>query len=396
MMNIQKIKKEILNTLTIAKYMILMFFREKTAIFFSLFIPVMLMSIFGVINTGDGVKFNVAVVDEANNTYSHQVVEVLKKVSAFKLTFESKEDALSDLKNSKQTYALVLPSSFGSNFTEYAEKQAQVLKLPASQQYTATAASSTVTPQQLELFYDQSQNASTVSVGFTIFAQIFDGVTHQIARVPNFFEIKQISISGNDLKYIDFLIPGLVAMSVMQLSIFAVTGQIVSWRERGILKRLLATPIHPGVIIFSQIVSRVIITFMQASILILLGILAFHLQVVGNLGLVVLLIVTGGLIFLSMGFALSGIASTQNTVAALANLFVFPQMFLSGIFFPRDAFPAWLLNVSNYFPLTYFSDALRNVMVKGYTITQISGDLLGLAVWAVIMFVLAIRLFRWE
>lgn len=395
-MDIQRIKKEILNTLTITKYMIKMFFREKTAIFFSLFIPVMLMSIFGVINLGNGVKFNVAVVDEANNQYSQQVVDVMKKVDAFNVTTESKDAALTDLKNSKLSYALVIPSGFGSNFVQYAQQQAQLQKLPVSQQAGAAATASQVTPQEIDVYYDQSQNASTVSVGFTIFSQIFDGVTHQVARVPNFFEIKQLSISGDNLKYIDFLIPGLVAMSVMQLSIFAVTGQIVSWRERGILKRLLATPIHPGVIIFSQIVSRVIITFMQASILILLGVLAFHLQVVGNLGLVVLLIVTGGLIFLSMGFALSGIASTQNTVAALANLFVFPQMFLSGIFFPRDAFPAWLNSASNFFPLTYFSDALRNVMVKGYTLFQIQGDLLGLAVWAVIMFVLAIRLFRWE
>ncbi len=392
MMNLRKIKKEILNTLTIAKYMILMFFREKTAIFFSLFIPVMLMSIFGVINTGGGVKFNVAVVDEAKNHASQQVVTALQKVSVFTITTKSKNDALADLKNSKQTYAIVIPEGFGSNFAEYGAKQAELAKLPVSQQQAV----STVTPQRIDIYYDQSQNSSTISVGFTVFDKIFDGVTHQIARVPNFFEVRQLSISGNDLKYIDFLIPGLVAMSVMQLSIFAVTGQIVSWRERGILKRLLATPIHPGVIIFSQIVSRVIITFMQASILILLGILAFNLHIVGSLGLVVLLIVAGGLIFLSMGFALSGIASTQNTVAALANLFVFPQMFLSGIFFPRDAFPDWLLKASDYFPLTYFSDALRNVMVKGYTITQISGDLIGLAIWAIIMFVLAIKLFRWE
>jgi ABC-2 type transport system permease protein len=390
-----KIKKQILNTLTIAKYMILMFFRERTAIFFSLFIPVMLMSIFGVINLGNGVKFNVVVVDEANNQYSQQVVDVIKKVSSFNVTTENKDKALVDLKNSKQSYALVIPNGFGSNFTEYAANQAKISQLPVSQQAAAEKAS-VVTPQEIVIYYDQSQNASTISVGFTIFSQIFDGVTHQLARVPNFFEVKQISISGDNLKYIDFLIPGLVAMSVMQLSIFAVTGQIVSWRERGILKRLLATPIHPGVIIFSQIVSRVIITFMQASILILLGIVAFNLQVVGNLGLVVFLIVIGGLIFLSMGFALSGIASTQNTVAALANLFVFPQMFLSGIFFPRDAFPDWLIKASNYFPLTYFSDALRNVMVKGYTFVQIQGDLIGLAVWAIIMFVLAIRLFRWE
>lgn len=391
-MNFSKLRKQLLNTLTIAKYMILMFFRERTAIFFSLFIPIMLMSIFGTINLGGGVKFNVAVVDEANNQYSHQVIDVMKKVDAFTVTVEGRDDALKQLKNSKQTYALIIPSGFGGNFAQYATQQAQLQRLPLSQQMAAAK----VNPQEIDLYYDQSQNASTVSVGFIVFDKIFDGVTHQIARVPNFFDIHQVSISGNDLKYIDYLVPGLVAMSIMQLSIFAVTGQIVSWRERGILKRLLATPIHPSVIIFSQIVAREIITFMQASILIGMGLLLFHLQIIGNLGLVVFLIISGGLIFLSMGFALSGIASTQNTVAALANLFVFPQMFLSGIFFPREAFPTWLYNLSSYFPLTYFSEAMRNVMVKGYGLYLIRYDLLGMFVWAIIMFILAVRLFRWE
>lgn len=380
-----ELKKSLFEILTITKYSILMFFREKTAIFFSLFIPIMLMSIFGVLNTNSGIKFNVGVVDEAGNAQSKQVIEVLKKVDALKISEGAKDDKINELKNAKQSYVLVIPKNFGANIG------AQTQKIPVTQ---AEAVSSE--PQKIDIYFDQSQNASNIQVGFTIFDKVFDGITHQIARVPNFFDLNRISINGNDLRYIDFLVPGLVAMSVMQLSIFAVTGQIVSWRERGILKRLLATPIRPSVIIFSQIVSRVIITFLQASILIVMGIVLFKLQIIGNIGLVVGLIVMGGLIFLSMGFALSGLASTQNVVAALANLFVFPQMFLSGIFFPRDSFPDWLNSASNFFPLTYFSDAMREVMVKGASLYAIRNDLLGLTVWALIMFIFATRLFRWE
>jgi ABC-2 type transport system permease protein len=389
--DIKKIKKSIKETLTITKYFIVMFFREKTAIFFSLFIPIMLMSIFGLLNQGSGIKFNVGIVDQANNQYSKQVVDTVNKITSFKVTSEANiDEATNKLKDAKLSYVLVLPPGFGSNFTA-AMAASAIQKNPVGNSEATTAA-----PEKLSIYYDASQNASTVQVGFTIFEKIFDGYTHQIARVPNFFEINQVSIAGTDLRYIDFIVPGLVAMSVMQLSIFAVTGQIVSWRERGILKRLLATPINPGVIIFSQIISRVIITFLQASLLILMGIVLFKLQIVGSIGLVVGLIVLGGLIFLSMGFALSGIATTQNVVAALANLFVFPQMLLSGIFFPRDALPDWVNKITNYFPLTYFSDALRQVMVKGADIVAIKGDLLGLSVWAVIMFILAVKMFRWE
>ncbi len=384
-MKTEKLKKSIKEILTITKYSIVMFFREKTAIFFSLFFPVMIMLIFGFLNMGDGIKFKVGVVDQANNAQSKQVVDVIKKVDAFIVTEGSKDEMVKSLEDATQSYVLVLPDNFGKNMGD----TTQIQKVP-------TGVTPEIAPQKVDIYYDQSQNASTVQVGFTIFDKIFDGMTHQIARVPKYFEINQVSIGGNDLRYIDFMVPGIVAMSVMQLSIFAVTGAIVSWRERGILKRLLATPINPGVIIFSQIVSRVIITFLQASLLILLGMVLFDLQVVGNIGLVIALIVGGGLIFLSMGFALSGLASSQNVVAALANLFVFPQMMLSGIFFPRDSFPEWMVKVTNYFPLTYFSDAMREVMVKGATLHDIQGSVIGLLVWSVIMFILAIRLFRWE
>jgi len=229
-MKLSNLIESIRNTLTITKYSILMFFREKTAIFFSLFIPVMLMGIFGALNMGGGVKFNLAVVDEAKNPTSTQVIEVIHKIEAFETTETTdKEGAINSLKNGDFSYVLVLPQDFGSQFTN----QVNLEKIPASLGTTQTQ----INPQKIDLYYDQSQNASTIQVGFTVFDKIFDGLTHQIARVPNYFEVNQISVVGSDLRYIDFIIPGLVAMSVMQLSIFAVTGQIVSWRERGILKR---------------------------------------------------------------------------------------------------------------------------------------------------------------
>lgn len=388
-MKLKELKKSVIEVLNISRYSIIMYFRERTAIFFSLFIPVMLMAIFGLLNMGGSIKFSTVVVDEAHNQYSEQVISVLKKVDALKITIEDKDKALAELKDAKQSYVVVLKKDFGSNIQK--SMASQINQIPSD-----SVSLSSIEPQKIDIYYDQSQNASNVQVGFTIFEKVFDGMTHQIARVPNYFEINQVAIGGKDLRYIDYLVPGLVAMSVMQFSIFAVTAIMVAWKERGILKRLLATPIHPSVIIFSQITSRILITIMQAGLLILMGVVLFNLHIVGNIGLAMAIIVMGGLIFLSLGFALSGLAKTQNSVAALAQLFVFPQMFLSGIFFAREAFPVWLQRISDFFPLTYFSEALRNVMVKGYDIAQVAPNLLGMGIWAVIMFAIAVWLFRWE
>jgi hypothetical protein len=115
MKNIMASVKE---TLNISRYSVLMYFRERTAVFFSLFIPLMLMGIFGLLNLGGGVKFNVVIVDQAHNSTSKQVVETIKKVEVFNVTEEtSKDTALDDLKNSRQTYALILPKDFGANIS---------------------------------------------------------------------------------------------------------------------------------------------------------------------------------------------------------------------------------------------------------------------------------------
>lgn len=375
-------KKSIKEIWTITKYSVLMFFREKTSIFFSLFIPVMLMGVFGLLNTTGSISYNVGIADEANNASSKQIVEAIKKVDVFNVSEGAKDEKLDELKNSKLTYVLVIPSTFG-----------QVQSPPATRMPVSTAPRA---PTKIDIYYDESQNAANIQVGFTIFGEIFDAVTHKIENVPVLFDLNKVAIGGSELRYIDFLVPGLVAMSVMQLSIFAATNQIVSWRERGILKRLLATPIRPAMVIFAQIVSRILITFFQASILILMGVLLFNLHIVGNIGIVIGLIILGGLIFLSMGFGLSGVSNTHTAVMAIAQVFIFPQMFLSGIFFPREGFPDWLNTITAYFPLTYFADAMREVMTRGADLAAIRGDLLGLFVWAIIMFIVAVKLFRWE
>jgi ABC-2 type transport system permease protein len=74
----------------------------------------------------------------------------------------------------------------------------------------------------------------------------------------------------------------------------------------------------------------------------------------------------------------------------------FPMMFLSGTFFPRDGFPGWLAQITDYFPLTYLADALRRITNEGATLVQLSGDLLGLTVWGIVMFAVAVKVFSWE
>ncbi|GIT43977.1 MAG: hypothetical protein Ct9H300mP11_19130 [Chloroflexota bacterium] len=127
-----------------------------------------------------------------------------------------------------------------------------------------------------------------------------------------------------------------------------------------------------------------------------LAVVAFDVRPEGNLVSMLVLALIGGGVFVSMGFAVSGFARTEDVAAPIANAIALPLMFLSGVFFPRDAMPEPLRAVADYLPLSFLADALRSLAVDGQTIWSQWDNVLGLVVWLAVTFVIAIRLFRWE
>jgi len=106
--------------------------------------------------------------------------------------------------------------------------------------------------------------------------------------------------------------------------------------------------------------------------------------------------VIGALMFIALGYLISGLAKTQESVDGLSQLINFPMMFLSGLFFPVDMMPTWIRPVIDAMPLTYLADALRQVMVGAIPLHSLQVDLIVLAVWLVVCAILAVRFFRWE
>jgi len=203
-------------------------------------------------------------------------------------------------------------------------------------------------------------------------------------------------VNSKNLTAIDFLVPGLIAQSIMQLGIFGVAFAFVSQKVTGVLKRILATPIRVYDIIIAEGFARIIISFLQIAILIGVSVAAYNLKVVGNLFAVGVLALMGIIIFQSIGFAIAGYAKDENQVAPLAQVITLPMLLLSGVFFSRDIFPAWLKSITDFFPLTYLADGMREIMNNGSGLDVVGKDFIGLLVWMVISFILAYKLFRWE
>jgi len=158
----------------------------------------------------------------------------------------------------------------------------------------------------------------------------------------------------------------------------------------------MATPMRVSEFLAAQVSTRLIMAAVQVVILVAVAVVAFHFRLAGNVIELLMACILGSAIFIAVGFAISGYASDEQAVPAIANIIVLPMMFLSGIFFPRDSMPGWLHRISDFLPLTYVTDAIRAVSVDGSHLWNLGPDVIGIAAWLMIAIVLAIRLFRWE
>jgi len=339
--------------------------RNRGAMFFALLVPLMIMVIFGVLNFSGNPGVTVGVVDQAHNQVSGALLDSLRDIKSVRLRTGDLAAERSALEKGDRDLIVVLPPSLGQG------------------------------PTTIRAFYNQGKPQES-QVAQAIMTRFLDQASFRVAGVQPGFALDAQPIKSRNLTYVDFLVPGMIAMSVMQTGLFSVVFGIVQLKQRGVLRRLMATPVRVFDVLCSQVVTRLIMAAIQTAVLLAVGLWLFHFQFSGNVLYLLLVGVLGSAIFIAMGFAISGYARNEETAAPLANLISLPMMFLSGIFFSRNNMPNWLQGVTQYFPLTYVSDALRSISVDGATLWAVRGQLLGITVWLLISIFIAARLFRWE
>ncbi len=356
--------------LTVASFK--MYTRNRTGLFFTLFIPVVLLIVFGFLSKSSGAgSITVNVNDKANTQLSQAFTKSVMGIAAFKVTSVSESAAADELGKGKLDLEVIIPGNFGKTGPAGLEKSEIIAN------------------------YNQAKpaNGQTASL---ILGQVVSGLNAQATNAVTLLSVKAVGVVTNNLGYIDFILPGIIALSIMQLGIFSVAFAFVSYKSTGALRRIQATPTHAINFIAAQGVTRLIIAFAQVLLLVGLGIKFFDFHMVGDFGTFLFVALLGSIVFLGFGFAVAGYSKDENQAAPIAQIIQFPMLFLSGIFFPRDAFPAWLKTVTDYFPLTYLSDGLRKVANEGAHLANLAPEILGLTVWGIIIFAVAVRVFRWE
>lgn len=349
-----------------------MYFRNKGAVVFTLVVPMALLAVFGFLSKSSGASIKLAVSSYSQSALARNFVESLKQVPSFKVAEVAESQAAADLGKGKIDLQIIIPKNFGKIGPDGKPENASIISR-----------------------YNQAkpQNGQVANL---IISQIASKINEQISRTPQIISLGSSGVTTNNLGFFDFILPGILAMSIMQLGIFGTAFAFVSLKASGSLRRLQATPIHPRNFIVAQAITRLLITLLSVGILLVFGIKFFGFHMLGSYFSFGLIVILGSLIFLGFGFAVAGYAKDENQVAPLANLIQLPMLLLSGVFFPRDNFPHWLKIVTDYFPLTYMADGLRHIANEGASLWQIRTDLLGVSIWAVLIFILAINVFRWE
>ena len=196
-------------------------------------------------------------------------------------------------------------------------------------------------------------------------------------------------------RYIDFLVPGLLGMSLMGGGLWGVGFVTVDMRIRKLLKRFLATPMRKSDFLAGVMISRLLFLVPEVLVLLVFAWLVFGVVIYGNVLAVVFLILLGAATFAGLGLLVASRAKTVEAVSGLMNLVMLPMWLLSGIFFSSERFPDAAQPFIRLLPLTALNNALRAVMQEGATLASQWQEVGLLVVWAVVTFGLAIKLFRW-
>lgn len=346
------------------------FLRDRQSIFFSLFFPAIFMIAFGFANSGDAQRIRLAIANHGEGSVAQRFIDSIEADPIFEVSI-GEESALRDgVVGGDYTLMLVIPPTFD-------------------------ASPNVATTTELTLVVDAAQ-VRELGMLMPLLERKLLAIEREFRGTSPLFSLAIEDVQARSQSYLAFLLPGLMAFTLMQLAIAGSGFNIVEYRRKGILKRLFVTPIKPRDFITAIVIARMTIVLVQLTVLLLFAIFALDVRLVGNYATYYLIIALGTFIFLCLGFCLGSIAKTQQSIMAIGNLVIFPQVFLSGIFFPIDSMPAFMQPVANLLPLSFVATAMREIANNGASLLDIVPSLVGIAVWFVLAFLLATRLFVWK
>ncbi|MCR4402903.1 MAG: ABC transporter permease [Firmicutes bacterium] len=345
--------------------------RDKMSLFWFLLFPVIFILLFGFIFSNEGTStYDVGIVCDSGNPLGEGLLEGAKSVPVFRTHTGDRESELQALKKGERSLVVEVPSPSFAALMGGGE------------------------PLEVRVYYNETKPTAR-QVLVPVVEQILDEAERRMTGRPRILQVVAQPVESADLRMVDFILPGILAMALMQLGLFGAM-RAVSLREQKVLKSLGATPLRRGLLLVSEVVVRITMALIQTVLIVVIGYTVFRVKILGSWPALLGAVLLGALTFVSMGYMIAAFPKTEEAGVGFVQIVQFPMMFLSGIFFPIEIMPSFLRPVVRAMPLSYLGDLLRQIMVAAPPEYSPATDVGVLVAWAVVSFIVAARFWRWE
>ena len=352
------------------------FYREKTAVFFRIAFPVILILVFGTIfMERDDRIFDLDVQDLDRTKSSAQLAQAIGRSGRFKINqVDPAVNATQYAKDKKRDLVLIIPKGC----------EASLMRRMGLNDPNASVT--------LTEIHDPSSFGVTTKM--QALSVVLAGINQKMSGKPPFIKSAETSVLKKKYRFIEFFVPGIIAMAVMTASLFGAVNVNAELRQKGIIRRLSTTPITHTDWILSNVLYQFILAVLSTIVILLVSYGVFNVSLEINAWLP-LFIVLAVFAFVGLGMILTRVAKEAESAAAAANAIMFPMMFLSGTFFPIEMMPEFLQKFAKVLPLFYVNEGLRASMVLADNTAALRYSMV-IGAFAAVAFVLGIMTTKWE
>lgn len=374
-----------------------------------LIFPIIMILLFGYGMGGDMTDLPVVVVSQSHGDLTDVTLDTIKTTDQYKVVevMDDVDDAKERVDSGEVKAAIILPENYDSNVSQKAvtlyldssdqmasstlESVTQGIFAKLSNMEASNAIVSNPSSQELENS-TRPVNQSELATN-TQSANVTNSIGHTFDNFKDDIALHINKIYGN-IKYIDFLVPAVLGMTVMMSCMMGMGASIAGERETGELARLFMTPTSISTVVGGKIASKLIVELVRALILIFMAIVLFNVSIKGGILQTFIVLFFGALCFVGFGIMLSARTNTQEDYTQIVMPFSMPMMFVSGVFYPIETMPWILQKIAYIFPLTYLNDAMRGVMIKGQSLGDVWLDLAILLGFTALFFIIGVKRFN--
>lgn len=371
-----------------------------------LIFPIIMILLFGYGMGGDMTDLPVVVVSQSHGDLTDVTLDTIKTTDQYKVVevMDDVDDAKERVDSGEVKAAIILPENYDSNVSQ----KAVTLYLDSSDQMASSTLESVTqgifaklsnmeasnaivsNPSSQELENSTSPVNQSELATNTQSANVTNSIGHTFDNFKDDIALHINKIYGN-IKYIDFLVPAVLGMTVMMSCMMGMGASIAGERETGELARLFMTPTSISTVVGGKIASKLIVELVRALILIFMAIVLFNVSIKGGILQTFIVLFFGALCFVGFGIMLSARTNTQEDYTQIVMPFSMPMMFVSGVFYPIETMPWILQKIAYIFPLTYLNDAMRGVMIKGQSLGDVWLDLAILLGFTALFFIIGVK-----